>query len=259
MRALNGRCTIWAVILLVLLIQLIPGCSDDDKVTNSGATEYYTELYLTRFYPSQGGVLFINDTISASFDSVYSPLTPSKPCSPVDVSCNSFALHWDDLVTRHIYAPDLGGAGILNLGSTYIFSADSGQAVPAFEKPIRFPSVQPLLSYPKVYDPPMGVDSVSTTNGFTITWGGTSSGSIELIISDGSEVCFHPSDTLFYVVTEHDGSYEMSPADLANIPVGELYQIMLTLKNSEAIISEGYDPRSHVTALTYTISHFFAL
>jgi hypothetical protein len=243
---------------ILLLIALLSGCESDDKITNDKSLEIYTELFISRFYPTQGGALVITDIISASFDSVYSPLTPNKPCSSINVSCNSFDLQWQDGAKQHIYT-ELGDLGFLNLGDIYVFKVDSGQAVPAFEKSIRFPSVQPLIGYPRMYPPPTLADSVSIASGFTITWGGTSSGKVELIICDGLDLGFQPSDSLFHIITENDGALSVTPDDLARVIPGETYEIILILKSSESIISEGYDPRSHITALTYTISHFYAL
>ena len=37
----------------------------------------------------------------------------------------------------------------------------------------------------------------------------------------------------------------------------QMYKIIMPLKNSEAIISEGYDPRSIVTAQSHTFSDLF--
>lgn len=247
------------IMIMSVLIVILSGCGSDDKITNNETVEFYAELFLTRFYPSQGGVLIVSDTISASFDSVYSPLTPNRPCSSLGISCNNYVLQWQDGVKQHLHTEDTNDVGFLGSGSIYTFRADSGQAVPAFEKSIRFPTVQPLLSYPRFYPPPAGLDSVSTISGFTITWRGTGSGTVELIICDGSEPGFHPSDSLFHFITENDGALSVSPNDLAGVTPGDSYEIILIFKNSEAIISEGYDPRSHVTALTYTISHFYAL
>ncbi|MBN1213340.1 MAG: hypothetical protein JXA92_12265 [candidate division Zixibacteria bacterium] len=246
-------------LIMVLSIVVLSTCGNDDKITNNEAIEFYAELFLSRFYPTQGGVLVITDTISASIDSVYSPLAADKPCCSLNIICNSYTLQWQDGVQRHLYTEDLNDMGFLDQGEICIFKVDSGQAVPAFEKSIRFPSVQPILSYPRSYPPPWGADSVTISNGFTITWTGTNSENVELIICTDPEPRFQPPDTLYHFITENDGALTVSPNDLVNVTPGDLYKILLILKNSESIISEGYDPRSSVNALTYTISHFYAL
>ena len=246
-------------LIMVLSIVVLSSCGDDDKITNNEATDFYAELFLTRYYPTQGGLLIITDTISASIDSVYSPQTANKPCCSLNITCNNYTLHWQEGVQRHIFTEDLSELGFLDKGEICIFKVDSGQAVPAFEKSIRFPSVQPILSYPRSYPPPALADSVIISNGFTITWTGTNSEYVELIICTHPELRFQPTDTLYRFITENDGTLNVSPNDLADVTPDALYKILLILKNSESIISEGYDPRSNVTALTYTFSHFYAL
>ncbi|MDD3731971.1 MAG: hypothetical protein PHU88_06315 [candidate division Zixibacteria bacterium] len=247
------------ILSVSVLITVLSGCGHDDKVVNCEGVEFYAELVLSRMFPSQGEVLVIVDTIAASFDSAYSPLAPAKPCSAVSVTCNSYALQWQDGAQKHLYTEDINYLGFLVSDDIYIFKVDSGQAVPAFEKSIRFPSVQPILSYPRVYPLPWGFDSVSIASGFTITWTGTGTENVELIICNDPQPRYPPTDTLYHTITENDGALIVSTNDLINVTPGDIYKILLILKNSESVISEGYDPRSSVIALRYTFSNFYAI
>jgi len=241
-----------------VLITVLSSCGDDDKITNHETIALYAQLNLSRMRPP-GGVLILSDTISASFDSVYSPTTPRKPCRSVNMICNSYSLQWQDDIQRHIYTEE-SAEGFLYLGGIYIFKIDSGQAVPAFEKSIRFPTVEPSLTYPiKRSYLPGDMDSVSISSEFTITWKETSSETVELIICDETVNDYYPADTLVRIITENDGAVDVTPDDLVNLVPNNMYEIMITIRNSEAIISEGYDPRSRIIAENRTFTFFYAL
>jgi len=243
-----------------VLITSLSSCGDDDKIVSDEAVEIYAELVLFRQLPSQGsGLLEIFDTVAASFDSVFSPLTPAKPCCSVSVTCNSYVLQWQVGAQKHLYTEDFNDAGFLEPDEVYIFKVDSGQAVQAFEKSVRFPSVQPILTYPRSYLLPEGADSVSIASGFTITWTGTSAEDVELIVCIGYIGHYPPPDTLYHTITENDGDFTVTTNDLVNVTPGAKYTLLLALKHSESLSSKGYDPRSSVSALFYTLSQFYAV
>jgi hypothetical protein len=244
---------------MFLVVTILSSCGSDDKITNDKTSKLFAQLLITRFRSSQGGVLMIADSIFASFDSTYSPIIPVKPCSLIRINCNSYSLEWQEEIQRHLYTDNSNEEGFLGLGTIYIFKTDSGQAVPAFEKSIRFPSEQPRLTYPLITPPPNWLDTISLANGFTITWQGTGPGAVELIICDAAVAGYYPEDTLARVVTENDGSVTLAPADLVGLAPDQMYKIIMIIKNSEAIISEGYDPRSSVTAQMHTFSTFYAM
>ena len=247
------------IMTIFILITMLSSCGDDDKIVNPKAIEFYTELTLSRYYPSQGGVLVIIDTVAASFDSLYSLLAPAKPCRDVSVTCNSYTLQWQDEAQKHLYTEEFNLEGFLESGDIYVFKVDSGQVIPAFEKSIRFPSAQPILTYPRTYIPPIGADSVSIASGFTITWTGTSTDNVEVFICKDPEPRYQPTDTLYHTIAENDGSLIVSTNDLVNVTPNDAYKILIILKNSESVISNGYDPRSNVVALRYTFSNFYVL
>ena len=245
------------VLLAILLMIVLSSCGSDDKITNGESILYYAELNVSRIHPP-GGVIVMTDTISASFDSIYSPITSNKPCCSLNITCNSFTLQWQEGLQRHIYS-DISIDGFLNLNGIYIFRLGSDQAVPAFEKSITFPTAEPWLTYPRLTNPATNTfDTVLISEGFTITWTGTSSETVELIVCDGSVSEYHPADTLVYIITENDGAVAVTADSLINLVPNNMYKIIMTIKNSEALISEGYDPRSRIIAQNHTFSYFYA-
>jgi len=103
------------------------------------------------------------------------------------------------------------------------------------------------------------MDSVSISGNFTITWNGTSSEAVELIFCDHSVGNNYPADTLVHIITNNDGAVEVTPEALVNLVPNNTYEIITIIRKSEAIISEGYDPRSRITSENRTFTYFYAL
>jgi hypothetical protein len=248
------------IFLGTLAVLMLFGCSEDDKATNGGGTGgVYADLLVSRFYFSGGsGLLVFSDTVIASLDSIYAPADPVKPYGPLTITCNDDTLQW--LADRRLHEYSTGELeGFLTPGQTYIFEVGPDQGVPAFEKSIDFPSNLPFISYPVVSVPPNWLDTISLATGFKATWSGTQTGNVELIICDSEEASTYPTDTLLVLETENDGSYSFSSEELSGLTADNMYRLILTLKNEEAIVYNDYDERSRIIARIITSSTFYAM
>ena len=191
-----------------------------------------------------GGFQYSVDGIAARFDSAYAPCEAVKPLHPGSVNCNQFDLIWNDISSQYQY-----GFGIMDnfliLDSTYTFTVTAGTDVPALQASIDFPSCGPTLSYP------ISDDSVSKSEGFTVTWGYICGGTVRITIMSASGV-----DSLLSVEVPNSGSYNFSSAVLSGMPTGE-YGIVMVHQNWQYINAAGYDSRSTIMARVMCNSLFY--
>ncbi|MBD3348853.1 MAG: hypothetical protein GF400_06615 [Candidatus Eisenbacteria bacterium] len=186
--------------------------------------------------PPPADTLMRTDFLTARFDSSYAPCEPVNPVRADTVTCNEYGLVWEPQTSTHRYM-QYSPTYFIDLGANYEFQVDETRDVPALTADINFPSQEPHLTDPTY------MSNVSLS-GFTMTWGGTGTGS-DLYIS----IVPQGGGTVVAIETANDGSHTFSAGDLSELSPG-VAAIVLNYMNEETIDAEGYDSQSTIRSLT---------
>jgi hypothetical protein len=213
----------------------------------------YAELTIHRSLWGTGDDWTRNDYVSARFDSVYAPDGPLYPRQPAAVNFGTAdrALEWQDY-QYYFSNPFIGY--FLFPGGSYFFTITGGDDVPSLvTDSIVLPECRLEITSPEDFS------WVSMDDGFEVVWSGYDEfpdcdRDVTIRIMDMGPIEW----TDVNIVTENDGSYTFTAADLSGIdPYAYSFQITLIIDNKQIIIADGYDPRSWIWARVYTTQFIY--